>query len=1291
MNKGQGLFAGLILAAALLLRPAGVSDIPNGERPQTPQVLPGSSGNGPYETGKQKEGPWLASCSYWAPFRQAEVESLAKANASHSTDSSRSIHEVAEAIRAENPKAEDPGCSADHWGRPDPQIRLTPIIGTIPDPSHTHFSLLFDRYLDSILQAAADDNYVISTFWLPWQRRSAVLKGLASPGDEEPGHDPVREREPGLIILRHVPQGKYDKKTHTYSGEYTSFNPDNRHPIYLFLVAESPTKGVDGFQLQNAFKYEQELLPKSGKKNPVYIIGPDFTGSAEPLREGIEVAYSRLNLSADFRLAGMTAASFTYCQLVSGPSVGSAFCPNKQRNEPIVSYYSFGSNSSYTDDILNNELASAGFDTNQLAVLVEDKTAFGTSFHVSGGPKTISFPREISLLRNTEVESESSSNNTSLLGAIPSPYLHFSAKDSGAQDAAPQFSLEQTPLSQEARLLMIARQLRINGYSLIRIQASNPLDDIFLARFLHGAYPDAQLFIGADILLTRDSDNAPFVGSISLTSYPLMGLSATTVPESSAEYNAAAYIFHQALGDSAFGTSTTLPGFQLLGYQPWPDEQNPRLRLPPPLWATALGHDGYYPLGILSFDLNSPPGFLPEFDVYGHAITQGAVSLADSESAKLFFSRIKNHKPYVYPAISWRILSWIVIIVCCGHALLILTASFWSTLTRDLVVVGNESDQRRSLYIQVATAALLLTCLVLALPVLALGNTVSIGLFDKVTMWTMFLCGLGVEIVTGSKTFSGLRWKGRNGLSTYSAVHQNLSYVMLRLAWLATVLLAAAWWFMCFDDKATLAVFAEGVSFSYRCLYPLSGVSPVLPVIILLVGWYIWAFLQTWRMRFSHFGRPHLSKRLDIDGDNRFFVSDEDVYVVRNQKEPMLRNSKLCNKIESGMFTLTMVRGAFQNDGPIAESLWAGLCILIFVCLFLFHPFTSFDHFLWRFPSHSLSSPFEIIVGLLLFPLIWVSFAGWMRLIIVWSFLKRNLLSRLEDLPIRFAFNRLNPMNWMTLLSRAGLQDQWRDMDRCIESIVQMLNDPQFLTLVSVDELRSFEELRAEILVMDGELRQRKLENTPGNDIADHRLLRKLDKKLAYFGQKLLAIVLIPWWKEDKIGLVDSRSTDEPRRVSAKQTSSQPDMLAEFYVSTCENEPAEIIKAEEFIAIRYVSFVRAVLTNMRYSMTLVSLTFVLTMLAWNSYPFQPREIVDWLFTGFLLVIGAGMVWVFAQIHRDPILSRITDSKPNQLGLDFWFRIFSYGAIPVITWITYEYPDIGASLYRWIQPSTELFK
>jgi hypothetical protein len=95
-------------------------------------------------------------------------------------------------------------------------------------------------------------------------------------------------------------------------------------------------------------------------------------------------------------------------------------------------------------------------------------------------------------------------------------------------------------------------------------------------------------------------------------------------------------------------------------------------------------------------------------------------------------------------------------------------------------------------------------------------------------------------------------------------------------------------------------------------------------------------------------------------------------------------------------------------------------------------------------------------------------------------------------------------------------------------------------------------------------------------------------------------------------------------------------------------------------------------------------SFVLAIVAWNSYPFEPRQLINWLFTILLVVFCVAIVWGFAQMRRDPILSRITDKKPNEQGWDFYLRVASFGAVPVLTWLAYNYPAIGSVLFKLFQ-------
>ncbi|WP_433966741.1 hypothetical protein [Tunturiibacter gelidiferens] len=130
-------------------------------------------------------------------------------------------------------------------------------------------------------------------------------------------------------------------------------------------------------------------------------------------------------------------------------------------------------------------------------------------------PIYIRFPREISLLRNAQGEKPGKNSSSE----IPTPYLNLTLKDSSADDTMPRFSTTQTPLSQEAQLMAIAHQLQRARVEYILITASNILDELFLAQFLHRACPDARIvfYNGGDLLVERDVDNARYIGSLTIS------------------------------------------------------------------------------------------------------------------------------------------------------------------------------------------------------------------------------------------------------------------------------------------------------------------------------------------------------------------------------------------------------------------------------------------------------------------------------------------------------------------------------------------------------------------------------------------------------------------------------------------------------------------------------------------------------------------------------------------------------------------------------------------------------
>ncbi len=1276
MNKNQGIGTGLFLAvAALMLRPTS----PNSP-PETQISTPAVAETVPPARIEAREGPWIASCNYWAPVRPAAPQPSRDPEISGTIDNKRiEMHlDLPESSKGERGCVPDK--TTDQWGFPGDlaAIHVTALIALVPDPVHTHLAFTFDRTMDAVLQAGADNGYVPGYFWIPWKVHGSSLRMAESSSDTEPGHDPDRERQPGLIILKNA--YRFDQV------------------IYLFLVGETATEGVDGMQLQNAFSYESKLKTALGshfstgdspgkKEARVAIVGPTFSGSAASLRAAIDAAKGSSGLDVDeFHVTGVTYASFPV-QLLTRNGKSTPAPP------PAISYNSFGYDSDYTNRQFLQSLEEAGYDLARVALLVEDNTAYA-SFSISESekdrdsskprPVTIRFPREISSLRNAQ--SVADRTGTVLPDAI-SPYLHFSVKDfSSPRDSISVFSREITPLSQEAQLMTIARQLHRNRTEFVLLSASNPLDLIFLAQFLHRACPETTLVFSGDLLTVREIDSVPFVGSVSITPYPLFGLGRSVQPGRPVRTypSSSSYAYYNAVSYSLWESGLHQPEDKLPVLAAYRNLLKPDA-IQPPLWATAVGNDGYYPLGILSPCSSNHNGILPRIE--------------DKDRDKIGEPRNQGEKPDVcnassvaipqvtiYPSRLWDFYCVVITLLCLFHALMLQAADYSSPFSRDLAVKENDQPRRRTFYIRVATAMLVAMAFAVSFPVLWLhfragGNPLS------TTAGAVALIGAFLAVLsTHFKTREYVRWQGPllwpaegiieptgsgrrrpivlPGMLTraYESIRQNF-YEFANLALvIALAAILGLWGYSCItgsfeEHSPDLA----GLSFCFRAVNPGTGISPLDPILLLLLGWCTWALMQTRRLRFSDAARPKLPKKLDPEA-NRFFLSDDELAQPHTPAGSCLYRSITCL-----MITRQIVRRLlFRSSAARVDIGFALAGGLLFAFATLVVRVRYVDHFVWN-TGRALPSPYEFLFVGLLATLIAVCLAGWIRMIVIWSALRRAVLERLENLPIRFAFSRIKGIGWMTMLRQGGLEQQWRDLARSLESMCHLSHQPD-LPSARQRELGS----RCDSLTADiDQFRERIANPTLGSPRPDREEITMVEERIAEFSQFLLSSILIPHWRDERTGLVESKET-EP-------------------ASATEPPLPRIRATEEFLAIRYSSLITAVLVNLRYLMTFVSVSFVLALLAWNSSSFQPRKLLDWCFTFFLAVLGAGVIAVFAQMHRNAILSRITDTRANELGFDFYFRVISFGALPVITWLAYQFPDVGTTIYRFIEPVVPVIK
>lgn len=837
MNKGQGISGGIVamLLAGLLVK-SPVKDNPQTDTPKSERrvAVPKAA------TPAKSEGPWLASCAYWSPSRP-------------STDLAAGDMET------------PCGTGDKAWGIPEHHshpLEISAIIATVPDPIHSHLALDFDRTVDTLLLAASDNRYLGSYYWLPWHNNASSLSKSDSTSSDSSGEhnderEKIREQQPGLIILRYAPDIAKWKEGETNDALSSAVF---HRVIYLFLVSETPALGVNGVQLQNAFRYEQMLLdhgasltvrPSPAETKPpadkLSVIGPLYSGSAASLHEGIESA--RLNPRPVItEIAGVTGT----------PIAARELDPD---NRGI--YHSFGENAGYEQDRFLDSLTASGYDLNRVAVLTEANTLFGnvtsTAQENKGKSQTkekpgqghilsLRFPRELSLLRNAQATQTAKPES-----GAPTPYLNLSLKDYASDDTEPRFSATQSPLSIEAQLMAIAHQLERSRVQFIIISASNILDDIFLAQFLHRACPNARIVTisGGDLLFERDTDNAPYIGSISISPYLLTSISPNKPAQwlysdgqAEAIYNAASFVFWDH-------NTSHLPLAGYLHYQGMPPttEHNSRaistrqdhtqfLRMP--LWAAAIGSDGYYPLAILNWCASDTKSILPAIQQYppdGPTDDEFCFKNNTETSISQLISQPSLERPPdsierssgITPSLAWSIIAATIIMVCKGHSMMLLSAQYWSPFTRDLAIDENDQPRRRTVYLSIGTAVLASMAYVTAFPLLRVHSFYYTTFVSRALAWGLLVCSLLAVLSTLLKTSNYLRHPGCREFGFFNSV-----------ALFALVFIIIAWTCICCSDvsfnhghdtaTATTGIHTfAGLYFSYRCLQPLSGRLPFGP------------------------------------------------------------------------------------------------------------------------------------------------------------------------------------------------------------------------------------------------------------------------------------------------------------------------------------------------------------------------------------------------------------------------------------------------------------------------------
>jgi hypothetical protein len=144
-------------------------------------------------------------------------------------------------------------------------------------------------------------------------------------------------------------------------------------------------------------------------------------------------------------------------------------------------------------------------------------------------------------------------------------------------------------------------------------------------------------------------------------------------------------------------------------------------------------------------------------------------------------------------------------------------------------------------------------------------------------------------------------------------------------------------------------------------------------------------------------------------------------------------------------------------------------------------------------------------------------------------------------------------------------------------------------------------------------------------------------------------------------------------------------------VSAIDRSDEREIVAGEFVAQPFHRFIIYVLLHMRNLVFFISAGFGLMTLSLFSFPFQSHHLLSGTAITALIVLGASLVYIFAEVDKNAVLSWMNETTPGEVGSAFFVKVLSYGAIPLITLLSTQFPSISRTLLDWVQPFSQALK
>jgi hypothetical protein len=1152
--------------------------------------------------------------------------------------------------------------AGDSWRLPDScygpdgtsdQPRTAPedvvfAIATAPNPISTHLPMQFDRVIEIVEQAAQDNNYTYDSSWLPWN----AGREYARYPDEQAYEDSQSEtkRQPGILVFR-KPLGASEEAP--YKGG-----------LVVFVVAELPTGGIDQEQFGNALAWIKTLGHLTPERK-LRILGPTFSGSLPSLY--------RLLRSDELRpFAAKAKQRHEPTIIISSGSVTSDFLIQwftaRLKEENLGTFQTALEGDCRVLKRFVAYVEREGYETKQIAILSEDETAFGGGVAISDDSDSgaceynleltyLYYPRDIAMLRSAYEQqsllgsskqgaSSTNTSGTALRGDLSEP-------ENSEHDTVRTYGGQLTPLAQESVLFSIAEVLKAKQIEFVVLRSTNSLDQIFLSQFLRRSFPDARLVIdGSDLLFRRGAEGTSLRGVMMLSTYPLL----TWQPDwtSKPQYERASYrIFGQDSAEGLYIAARELllndptpldppPSVKIADYAPpaWArleKDENEEDDSRPATWLAVIGHRQFWPVAVLNSntlkDASSKSG-PPD-------LTDSLLQVASDRNGLIEISG--NPDPIRYLPADFQVL----LILCFVWGLLHFLFCWYGSISPvpapfRLAYFAPVPGWQYPALIGVGMAVVVTVGVLLAFSSGLLNW--ELGAFNKwvatVVAWVILLSCIGCAINYRMPTMACGKVEARNAalsrlISAGACVVFLVVFIEIRVG------------------LHRHLITANRIPLLWRNIHLLSGVSPLLPQLILAAGLYAWFWFSLRGLALFGDDRPQLPSETDLP-------------------------------IMNGKNVMAMFSRERAGEGTEAEAMPLGKDYLLILAL-VFPIVLSICSVVLR--DWGLRTLGERNFGVYMFVWLTVCIAviladaaqcwlSWQRL--------RNLLVHLDRLAVRRTLYGLRGLSWQSVWAMSGnvLAERYSLISRQLEAMRHLENQLESLT---ADDMDLHE--KADLIKKIRDFQKDDLPefigwyvDLDGKPVTTIEPICDVQAKLAYLAAETLKVVLLPAWRLEKESLIFERTEKKDKDSDSR---SGPIISAKIF--------HHVLAAEEFFVLPYIGFIQNILGRIR-TIVLGSLwLFVATTLAVSSYPFDPLPTLGGIFLAVFVIIGTTMILIYAGMHRDATLSYITGSEPGELGGEFWRQLFTFGIGPLLGLLTTLFPSITDFVVSWLQPSSQAIK